>query len=302
MSEEVKIEADVPQRSLEDLVTQLVADNRQLTELVQSLHSKLDTLASDVKEMKDLAAPHEKLSPRGGGEHKKPGFKNIFNRKGKAGEQKKNENKKEESREVKKETEKKDEKPLKTSTEECDVEVKEQSEEGEREKPAESTDEEEKQPEAKDDDLSEENERSPNEEKPEIKEEAKQERNEENSDAAPEKQEEKNDEAVENESEKAEEKEKKEEKTDEKKAAVGRGRSKSVGRAPVIDETEGPILLEGELLKQGVRGIKSWKKRKFVLQNSNLRYFDRSKETGLVKNLFFLFCYCYSLFIYYFFF
>merc|ERR1712000_524885 len=44
----------------------------------------------------------------------------------------------------------------------------------------------------------------------------------------------------------------------------------------------GPILLEGELLKQGFRGIKSWKKRRFILQSQKIRYFDRSKETGII--------------------
>merc|ERR1712137_982672 len=77
--------------------------------------------------------------------------------------------------------------------------------------------------------------------------------------------------------------EKKDEKKEAKTEKKGRGRAKSVGNTLPYDETAGPVMLEGELTKQGARGIKTWKKRTFILQNGVIRYFDRMKETGSIE-------------------
>merc|ERR1712032_1482574 len=98
--EETSCEDKAPQ-TLEEQIAQLLQDNCQLKELVQALNTKVDTIQSDIKEMKDQTTIKDvpaMASPRSANEKKN--FKSLFGRKNekKGKEEKKSEPKKQETK------------------------------------------------------------------------------------------------------------------------------------------------------------------------------------------------------------
>jgi len=335
---------------VEQLLTQLVEDNRELKELVRSLHMRMDALEGELKQARDLADHTQSISPRGVGETpaKKP-FK-LFGRK-KAEDKKPKDGKGAKSPASQPETKAEAAKPAaegvgavsttgpavygvaadpgcdSLSGEEKDMDLSVENAEAEftplrtdtptqRDEPAsEATDE------PKNSALSQEKavdaseppaeEKPATEDKPVEKTKASQADAPATEESEPEKKadeekaaDEKDESAEEPPAEKAPEtKAEKSEGDDDVEEDAPEGQDEPAKEEPAKKDDEeakgqrkrempteksseypgGPILLEGELLKQGVRGIKSWKKRRFVLQNSNLRYFDRNKETGLIE-------------------
>lgn len=74
--------------SLEDQIALLLKDNKEIKELVQSLHTRMDSIQNDIKELGNIAV----VSPRENSQ-KKNQFKNFFGRKGAAEKKKETEKK-----------------------------------------------------------------------------------------------------------------------------------------------------------------------------------------------------------------
>merc|ERR1712137_598911 len=252
-----------------DQLNVLLAENKQLKELVLALDNKIDVIQTDVKEMKEFVnqARKDSTSPLNvSKEEKKLDFKHLFARKGKH-EGKPDEKKKPEKKSEKEESLKKE---LAEDSEEMNV-LDEDKRDHESDSPGEEKRELSKEPsgdtgdenpqvEHLGDGIIEEHEAASLEDKSPVGEkklEMSGEKEEKENDKKEDKKELKKGEKS------GEKKEDKHEKKEEKKKVVsGRGRARSFSTKP-YDESAGPILLEGELIKQGVRGIKIWKKRTF---------------------------------------